>query len=323
VTPSEPKQAYSRENVRRILKISDARLRSWERIALFERQQQFTFSDLIALRTLQKLRENRISPDRIRRALTSLSRKLAGVERPLTELKIISNGKRIAVDLGDGKMEALTGQWLFDFETSELRRPITELKQRSKPSHQSVERESEHWFQIGLQLEEGGAPPQEALGAYAKSLELNPHAAGAAVNMGTIHYQLRNLAEAEVCYRRSLEIDPDYALAHFNLGNICDEQGRLEEASSHYLDALRLRPDYADVHYNLALLCEKTGEPMRAIKHWRHYLKVDPVSPWAGIARQQLDSLLRVTPGGRRVRTTERLPRGPFAHLRDPKSSKD
>lgn len=302
------KQVYSREEVRRILGVSDARLRSWERIGFLERRQEFGFADLIALKTLQKLRENRIPAERIRRALTSLSRKLAGVERPLTELKIISDGKKIAVDLGDGRMEALTGQLLFDFETSTLKRP-TEMKRVEKASsRQEQERESEYWFQIGLQLEESGAPPPEAMRAYERSLELNPNAAGACVNMGTIHYQARNLAEAERCYRRSIEVDSEYPLAHFNLANIYDEQGRFEEAGAHYLLALRLRPDYADAHYNLALLYEKTGEPMRAIKHWRQYLKIDSASPWAGIARQQLDSLLRVTLGGR--------PRS-SAHLRD------
>jgi hypothetical protein len=38
---------------------------------------------------------------------------------------------------------------------------------------------------------------------------------------------------------------------------------------------------------------------MRAVKHWRNYLKIDSASPWAGIARQQLENLLRITPGGR------------------------
>ncbi|HYM12847.1 MAG TPA: tetratricopeptide repeat protein [Bryobacterales bacterium] len=298
MTAGEPKQAYSRDDVRRILKVTDARLRSWERIGLLEPRLEFTFSDLIALKTLQKLRENRIPTERIRRALSSLSKKLAGVERPLTELKIISDGKRIAVDLGDGKMEALTGQLLFDFETSSLK-PVTELKRQEKQPAASREQESEYWFQVGLQLEESGAPPQEALQAYEKSLELNPNAAGACVNMGTIHYQARNLAGAERCYRQAVEVDPEYPLAHFNIANIYDEQGRVEEARAHYMIALRLRPDYADAHYNLALLYEKTGEPMRAVKHWRQYLKIDPASPWSGIARQQLDSLLRVTLGGR------------------------
>jgi tetratricopeptide (TPR) repeat protein len=298
VTAGEPKQAYSRDDVRRILKVTDARLRSWERIGLLEPRLEFTFSDLIALKTLQKLRENRIPPERIRRALSSLSKKLAGVERPLTELKIISDGRRIAVDLGDGKMEALTGQLLFDFETSSLK-PVTEMKRQEKRPAATQEQESEYWFQVGLQLEENGAPALEALRAYEKSLELNANAAGACVNMGTIHYQTRNLAEAERYYRRAVEVDPEYPLSHFNLANIYDEQGRVEEARAHYLIALRLRPDYADAHYNLAMLYEKTGEPMRAVKHWRQYLKIDPASPWAGIARQQLDSLLRVTLGGR------------------------
>ena len=295
----EPKQGYSREDVRRILKITDSRLRSWERNGFIEPQQEFTFADLIALKTLQKLREKRIPSQRIRRALDSLSKKLAGIDRPLTELKIVSDGKKIAVDLGDGRMEALTGQLLFDFETSTLP-TVTELRGREKQPREVQERESEHWFQLGLQLEEEGAPVEEALGAYARSLELNPNAAGACVNMGTLYYQSRNLTQAEDYYRRSIEIDPEYALAHFNLGNIYDEQGRAEEARAHYLIALRLRPDYADAHYNLALLYEKTGEPMRAVKHWRSYLKIDSTSPWAGIARQQLGSLLRITLGGRR-----------------------
>jgi tetratricopeptide (TPR) repeat protein len=300
VSPSAPKDGYLREDVRRILKITEARLRSWERAGFVEPSREFSFRDLIALKTLKELRDNRIPPQRIKRALASLVEKLDGVRQPLTELKIVSDGRRIAVDLGDGRMEALTGQLLFDFETGSLAE-VKPLPRRDLPaSREARERESEQWFQIGLQLEESGAPVEEVLAAYAKSLDLNPHAAGACVNMGTVYYQSQNLAEAERCYRRSIEIDPGYSLAHFNLANIYDEQGRLAEAREHYVTALRLRPDYADAHYNLALLYEKTGEPMQAVKHWRAYLKIDPASPWAGIARQQLESLLRVTLGGRR-----------------------
>jgi tetratricopeptide (TPR) repeat protein len=298
-TPA-PQEAYPREDVRRILRITETRLRAWERAGFVERRREFSFRDLIALKTLKELRDNRIPPQRIRRALDSLVQKLDGVQQPLTELKIVSDGRTIAVDLGDGKMEALTGQLLFDFDTGALAQ-VQELQRREPAgSREARERESERWFQTGLQLEESGAPPDEVLRAYAASLELNPNAAGACVNMGTVYYQCRNLGEAERCYRRAIEIDPEYPLAHFNLANIYDEQGRLEEARSHYGTALRLRPDYADAHYNLALLCEKTGEPMQAVKHWRAYLKIDPASPWAGIARQQLESLLRVTLGGRR-----------------------
>ena len=296
-------QAYQREDVRRILKIPEIRLRSWERAGFFEPRQEFSFRDLIALKTLKALRDRRIPPQRIKRALASLIARLDGVSQPLTELKIVSDGRTIAVDLGDGKMEALTGQFLFDFDTGALAR-VTELGRRESPAvREARERESERWFQIGLELEESGAPADEVLLAYSKSLECNPNAAGACVNLGTVYYQRRGLAEAEQYYRRAIEIDPGYPLAHFNLANIYDEQGKVPEAQQHYQAALRLRPEYADAHYNLALLFEKIAEPMQAVKHWRAYLKIDPTSPWAGIARQQLESLLRVTLGGRRAQT--------------------
>jgi tetratricopeptide (TPR) repeat protein len=301
VASSGPKQVYLREDVRRILKIPEIRLRSWERNGFVESRSEFTFRDLIALKTLKELRDKRIPPQRIKRALHSLMQKLDGVRQPLTELKIVSDGRTIAVDLGDGKMEALTGQLLFDFDTASLAEVKPLPRREASRSREALERESEGWFQVGLELEESGADPADILRAYARALELNPNAAGACVNMGTVYYQIRNLSEAERCYRRAVEMDPGYPLAHFNLANICDEQGRLDEARRHYLTALRLRPDYADAHYNLALLFERTGEPMQAVKHWRAYLKIDPASPWAGIARQQLQSLLSITLGGRRA----------------------
>ena len=136
------KEAYLREDVRRILKIPEMRLRSWERAGFFAPRQEFSFRDLIALRTLKELRDKRIPPQRIKRALASLVEKLDGVSEPLTELKIVSDGRNIAVDLGDGRMEALTGQLLFDFETGALAR-VTEMHVRQPPvSHENRERES-------------------------------------------------------------------------------------------------------------------------------------------------------------------------------------
>ena len=46
--------------------------------------------------------------------------------------------------------------------------------------------EAERYFQQGLSLEETGAPIQDAMAAYEKAIDLNPNAAGALVNLGTI-----------------------------------------------------------------------------------------------------------------------------------------
>ena len=289
---------FARADVRRILKITENRLRSWEKLGLYECPKEFGFADLIALKTLQKLRENRIPNARIKASLASLTEKLAGIERPLWELKITSNGRKIAVELPGGKMEALTGQMLFNFDAASLR-PVTELeKDAARPAAEKL-MEAERWFQRGLELEEAGESPTHVTDAYQRALELNPKAAGAWVNIGTIYYRQGAVEQAETCYRQALKIWPKYALAHFNLGNVCEELEKLADAVEHYAAALKQQPDYADAHYNLALVYERMGEPMPAAKQWQAYLAIDSTSPWAGIARQQLHGLLKITAGGK------------------------
>ena len=295
---SQARGEYSRADVRRILKIGENRLRSWEHRGLCERRTEFGFADLIALKTLQKLRENRVPAGRIKESLLALREKLAGIERPLWELRIVSDGRRVAVELPNGRMEALTGQMLFNFEAASLN-CVEMLPKPTQLEKTGRLRDAELWFRRGLELEEAGAPMAESIAAYRRALELNPDAAGAWVNLGTLSYRRGDLAEAESSYKQALRISPNYPLAHFNMGNICEELDRLQEAVHHYQTAIDLQSSYADAHYNLALVYERQAEPMLAAKHWRTYLKLDPTSPWAGIARQQLRTLLTIMPGGR------------------------
>jgi len=124
---------------------------------------------------------------------------------------------------------------------------------------------------------------------------LNPEAAGALVNLGTIYYRTRKYPEAEAFYRDAVEADQNYPLAQFNLGNLYDELGRTDEAFVRYRRALALNPDYADAHFNLALLCERIGDNLRAVHHWKLYLKLDRAGEWADIARRQLERLRQET----------------------------
>ena len=263
-----------------------------------EERGEFHFSDLVALRTLLKLRQDRIPPRRIKDSLSALRKSFPGVEQPLTELKFVANGRRVAVDLPGARMEAITGQLLFDFESSASPTPKTVAHAAGRNGLENLQ-QAERWFRRGLDIEEQGVDDEGAMDAYERALELNPDAAGAWVNIGTLRYRRGNLEEAERCYREALRTSPHYPLAHFNLGNICEETSRLDDAIESYDLALRLQPNYADAHYNLALVYERRREPMRAAKHWREYLKLDSNSPWSRIARQQLDTLLQVMPGGR------------------------
>ena len=284
-----PTAEYSRADVRRKFGLSEQQLKSWERQNLIAAADSYSFSDLLAIKTLIRLRENKIPVREISRALGSLRAKLREVKQPLAELRVLSDGKRITVQLGGQKMEAVSGQILFDFDAAEIG-AVKDFPERKRTTANRV-RESEAWFQKGLELEETGAPVDEAVDAYRKVLELNPGAAGALVNLGTICYRLRKFGEAEKYYLEAVGADPDYALAEFNLGNLYDEQGRMKEAFEHYRRALNLNPQYADAHFNLALLCERLGDPLKAVHHWKTYLKLDHAGQWAEIARRQLERL--------------------------------
>ncbi|HTS24434.1 MAG TPA: tetratricopeptide repeat protein [Bryobacteraceae bacterium] len=287
-----PNEVYSRADVRRKFGLSERQLKSWERQEFIPPAETYTFSDLIALQTLIKLREGRIQARQIGRALVSLRQKLEWVKHPLSELRIVSDGKKIAVHVAGQKMEAITGQILFDFDAADLG-SVKSFPERKHAANRT--RESELWFQKGLELEETGAPVEMAVEAYLKVLELNPSAAGALVNLGTIYYRQRKFAEAERYYQLAIDADPTYPLAQFNLGNLYDEQGRVAEALQFYRCALTLNPNYADAHFNLALLCERTNDNLKAVHHWKAYLKLDGSGQWAEIARRQLERLRQLT----------------------------
>lgn len=290
-----PKQSYTRLEALRVAGVSERRLRSWEKQELVPHLEEFAFSDLIALRSLVRLHENRVPVTRIRQAVQALRENLKNVTNPLTELKLVSEGKQVAVLMDGRKMEAVSGQLLIDFDREELNSLLAFPGSQPVAARASRQRDAEEWFEKGLELEQIGAPLPEIMEAYERALELDPHSAGALVNLGTIYYHLQRWPEAERCYREALQIDAGYALAHFNLGNLYDEMGDRQRALTHYQAALKANPNYADAHYNAALIYQSQGDIMRAVRHWKTYLKLDPGSNWASIARRELAKLRRVT----------------------------
>lgn len=290
----EPKQAYSRDAVRRLLGVSERQIRNWEKQSFVAPAETYQFSDLLALRTLVALSKNRIGPAKIRDAIAALRVRIRDVRDPLTELKLYCEGRKIRVQFAGAKMEPISGQLLLDFDRAEIEKLLAfpgKSPAEERSHAQKKRNEAEHWFEKGLDLEQTGAPFADIVAAYERAVELDPGSAGALVNLGTLYFNARSLREAERYYRKALDADAQYALAHFNLGNLFDEQGERAKALSHYLEALRINPSYADAHYNVALLYQGTGDVMKAVRHWKTYLKIDPGSSWASIARRELGKL--------------------------------
>lgn len=280
----------TREQARRKFALTERQLQTWERQGFLEPAEKYGFTELVAIQTLIKLRKDKVSAAQLKRALAALRDKLEHIKNPLTELRLFVDGKRIRVEIDGQSMDPESGQLLLNFDREELKRLV-----KMPDAKVNLEREArlsaERWFERGLELEQTGAPVAEVIEAYEASVTLDPHSAGALVNLGTIYFNARNWPEAERHYRKALKADPGYALAHFDLGNLFDEKGDRAKAQFHYEAALRLNPRYADAHYNLALLYQGSSRVLNAVSHWKAYLKLDPASNWAAIARRELAKL--------------------------------
>lgn len=297
------KQAYSRDDVKRVLRVTERQLLSWQAQGLVPDRKLFGFSELLAMQTLLKLRKDKIPPATIKRAVTALRRRVRGGNDPLTEFRIYAVGKKVRVDFEGSTMEPVSGQLLLNFDAAEMKKLLS-FKPKAEEHGAGVRRkaEAELLFEQGLALEQRGAPADEIIEMYKYALMLDPQSTGALVNLGTVYFNKRDWAKAEECYLKAIETDPTYALAHFNIGNLYDERGEKEKALKHYVAALALNPRYGDAHYNIALLYQTTGDALKAVLHWKTYLKLDPGSSWAIIARRELDKIrdaMMVHGGGR------------------------
>lgn len=281
-----------------MLEVTERQLRSWERQGLAQPLAAYTIADLVVLQTLSRLRRAGVPVRRIRQALQALRARIGEIADPLREYRIVSEGKRVVVHVGNRKMEPVSGQLLLDFGTEELRRMVAFPIRQQAPSRNPARTrraQSNAWFEKAVQMEQTGAPAREVIQAYERAIEADPSSAAPLVNLGTVYYHMHRLDAAEQLYRRAVEAEPDYPLAHFNLANLYDEKGDRGQALFHYLSTVRLDPSFADAHYNLALLYQSAGQLMRAMRHWKIYLKLDPYSQWAATARHELEKLKRAT----------------------------
>ncbi|HEX4750603.1 MAG TPA: tetratricopeptide repeat protein [Bryobacteraceae bacterium] len=291
--------SYTRKEVCRLLRIENRQLKSWERQELIQPATLYSFSDLLVLKKLARLRSEHAHPRLVKQALhrvRDVLRKLPDLER---DVQVYKEGRRILIQIGKQKMEPASGQLLFDFAEEEINK-LLHLPASKKSGANVAERlrrklEADQWFERGLELEQTGAPYEQIIEAYQKAAELDPQSAGALVNLGTVFFNGHAWSDAEAQYKKALEVDPSYALAHFNLANLYDERGDPQSALTHYHEALKHHAHYADAHYNLALLYQSLRDNLNAMRHWRAYLKLDPQSSWSHIARRELDKLESMT----------------------------
>ncbi len=283
---------FSAREAARLLGVTVARLRTLSRSNIVSPsgtkagRAAYTFEDLIALRATKELLGKQVRLRDVREAVSALKKTLPRVARPLQELRIVSDGRRVVVRAEDGAFEPLTGQMVMDFQTGALRddvvkmlRPQTEAA-RTKAAYDLYTRAST--------LDEDPDSFEQAERLYRRAIELDPQLAIAYTNLGNILFRRGDERGAEEFYRKALEIDGRQPEGHYNLGYVMLERGLPGRAIAYFQRALQADPRFADAHFNLAMALEAISEPDRARTHWRLYLELEPEGSWADIAREHL-----------------------------------
>jgi tetratricopeptide (TPR) repeat protein len=266
---------FSTVEVAKILNLSDSRIRSFVRAGFLtpargqKKALQFTFQDLLFLKTAKGLLDSRVPVKRIIRMLSSLKRQLPD-DQHLSGLKIYADGRRIIAWDGKARWQPDSGQFLFNFDARSMVQKIKLPPPAAKPAKEKLT--AEHWFNLGVELETTST--EEAQRAYHMALELNPKMAAAHLNLGKLYHDAGSLEKAEAHYRAALEGDPGDPAPHFNLGVLMEDLKRSQEALRAYREAIQLDPSFADAHYNLGLLCESMGRKAEAVAHFRTARKI-------------------------------------------------
>ena len=97
-----------------------------------------------------------------------------------------------------------------------------------------------------------------------------------------------------------MALNPGDELAWYNLADLQEDAGHLDEAIESLRAAVKASPSFADGHFNLASCLAADGRDEDAVHHWQRYVRLDPDSEWASIARRQLAKAeLSPSPGRR------------------------
>jgi DNA-binding transcriptional MerR regulator len=283
---------FTGSEVVRLLGISVGRLRALDRAGIVSPsgrrrgRRAYTFPDIIALRAARDLLARKVRLRDVARAVDNIRRTLPTVTRPLAELRIVSDGKRVVVKSSAGNFEPLTGQMVLDFDVKTLRDDVVRVlrpvvgRERARTAYDLYVR--------GSQLDENPATMAEAEALYRSALALDPWLAIAYTNLGNICFRRGDEVQAEALYLKALEIESAQPEAQYNLGYVMLERGRAADAVQFFKGAIASDPRFADAYFNLAMAYEQIGEVQKARPCWRKYLELEPTGTWAEIARKHL-----------------------------------
>lgn len=289
---------YTARDVAEIVGLQESRVRYWAQTGVVGPSERkggralYSFQDVVGVKAAKELLDSGLSLQRVRKNLEALKAQLPQVDKPLAQLRIVSDGESLVVATPEAPFEPASGQLVMDFAVQALEGRAAEVV-RLKAEEKTDARESSAyaWFLEGCRLDGDPAHEDEALTAYQNALGLDPHLAAAHTNIGNLLYRRGDATTARRHYEAALALDPDQPEARYNLANILDEQGEPERAIAEWYRVLTFCPEFVDAHFNLAMALLRDGAEVRARRHLERYLAFDDEGEWADRARELIASL--------------------------------
>ena len=258
----------------------------------------FDETETIAAKHLATLSRNGVTADTIAKKMETLALQFPELKRPLVEIELHIDGKRITLLKNDHLVNDV-GQNLFRFEPEQENQdflepdpPETEMDRALtlfSPTFPEEElHDKETLCEWAVTFEEQGDLAR-ALDCYRTALATGGSDAVSCFQMAGILYQLGDLSAARERYLMAIELDENFVEARAGLGVLFAEMGENDLAISALEGALDFHDGYADVHYQLGLLLEKTGNREKSRSHLQTFLELAPNSPWSDKVRDLLE----------------------------------
>jgi len=300
---------YSTRDVARILQVSEPRVRTWARMGGIvpkpgpEGALEFTFQELLLLRTTRGLLDAGVPPRRVKRIWSTLKRQLSD-DLPLTSIRILADGDRAIAWDGKAPWQPESGQFVLDFVAGDVagasEAPLFEVVSGgSGGEEEGVEaavvastQESSRTPSTGPQKsprmpaasiqKPSGAPAVISIFRDVASKRATERQEGSPDESAEHWFRLgsemesTSPLEARLAYLKALDADPNHADAHLNLGRLEHRAGELAAAEARYRRAIQCDPEDATSHFNLGVLLEDRSCPQAAAEAYEQAIALDP-----------------------------------------------
>jgi tetratricopeptide (TPR) repeat protein len=303
----EPEQQihrlYTPAMLAQLLELPLAVIRRWHRRGLiapvreFFKLPYFDFQEVVMARRLAEVLAAGASPSAIETKLKQLSEFLPEVERRISQLAVIVEGKDLLLRQGGGLIEP-GGQLRIDFDSLENSNLETlTAPAQSLPFKQcEIQTDTQNFVLPNDYLELANALEEEeriseAIEVFRSMILAFGPSAESCFQLGDLLLRIDDLPAARERYYMAIELDAELVEARASLGCVLQKEGNLHLAVSAFEGAINCYGDYPDAHFHLARTYEQMGRHDDAYEHWVRFLELAPTSPWADEARDQINGI--------------------------------